>query len=271
MTTLAHLSDLHLGASAANERAAAALVAKLRETRVDHVVLTGDVTESGRIEEYELFLSLFLPLKREGRLTVVPGNHDRSGDDVAELLSDELRVSVDRRDGLFMVCVDSTAPHNRSLIRCHGELCERMLEAVDQALGLAPRGALVAVLLHHHVLPLPVESFGEWFADVCGWPNAAELPLGRKLLERVRGRCDLVLHGHRHVPRHFTVDGGRGRPLQVVNAGSSTALGAYRVFSHEAGRVEAVRWEHTALAPRPSPHLFSPAVSLRLGEAQATG
>jgi predicted phosphodiesterase len=262
MATLAHLSDLHLGASPAHERGAAALVASLREARVDHVVLTGDVTESGRIDEYELFQSLFLPLRREGRLTVVPGNHDRSGDDVAELLSDELRVSVDARDGVFMVCVDSTAPHNRSLFRCHGTLCERTLDGVDEALGLAPPGVLVTVLLHHHVLPLPVESFGEWFADTCGWPHAAELPLGRALLERVRGRCDLVLHGHRHVPRHFQVDGAR--PLQVLNAGSSTGLGAYRVLRHEAGVVREVRWVHALPTPRPSPHFTAPVASVQL-------
>lgn len=262
MAALAHLSDLHLGASAGHERAAAALVRSLREQRVDHVVVTGDITESGRIEEYELFEALFLPLRRAGRLTVVPGNHDRSGDDVAELLSDELRVSVDARDGLFLVCVDSTAPHNRSLYRCHGTLCERTLDGVDEALRLAPASALVTVLLHHHVLPLPVESFGEWFAETCGWPHAAELPLGRALLERVRGRGDLVLHGHRHVPKHFHVDGAR--PLQVLNAGSSTALGAYRVLKHERGVVRDVRWVHAVPAPRPCPHLAAPVASVQL-------
>lgn len=263
MATLAHLSDLHLGASAAHEQAVAALVASLRTERVDHVVVTGDVTEGGRIEEYELFQALFLPLKREGRLTVVPGNHDRCGDDVAELLSDELRVSVDHRDGLFMVCVDSTAPHNRSSFRCHGQLCDETLDGVDRALALAPRGALVTVLLHHHVLPLPVEGFGEWFADTFGWPHAAELPLGRALLERVRGRCDLVLHGHRHVPAHWRLDDAV-RPLEVVNAGSSAALGAYRVFTHEGLQVQSSRWVHAVPAPQPSPHLAQPVASLQL-------
>jgi metallophosphoesterase superfamily enzyme len=88
-------------------------MASLKAGRVVHVVVTGDVTEGARIEEYELFQALFLPLRREGRLTVVPGNHDRCGDDVAELLSGGLRVSVDHRDGSFMVCVDSTAPRRR--------------------------------------------------------------------------------------------------------------------------------------------------------------
>lgn len=246
MRTLAHLSDLHLGERPEYASAARALVRSVLAQNVDHVVVTGDVTHSGRLEEYELWLELFDPLLRAGRVTVVPGNHDVAGDGVAELLSDELRVSVDAREGLFMVCVDSTAPHNRAVFRSHGELCQRMLARVEDALALAPSGATAAVLLHHHVLPLPVEGVGEWFAERMGWPHAAELPLGRELLRRALGAADLVLHGHRHVPRELVVDASRA--LRVANAGSSTQLGAYRVFEHEGRHTSPGRWVRAARA-----------------------
>ncbi len=248
MPTLAHLSDLHLGESALQQQRAARLVDALLDSAIDHVVLTGDVTHSGNIDEYELYLALFRPLREAGRLTVIPGNHDRSGDDVAELLSDELRVSVDARDGLFMVCLDSTAPHHRgtwlggATYRSHGELCEQMLASIDEALSLAPAHSLSCVLVHHHVLPLPVEGIGEWLGEKFGYPFASELPLGRELLRRVQGRCDLVLHGHRHVPRHWALGGERR--LEVFNAGSSTQLGAFRVFTHHGGAVQRWRWHH---------------------------
>ena len=245
MPTLAHVSDLHLGKTPAHQQSAARVVDALLDAQVDHVVLTGDVTHSGRIDEYELYLALFGPLLREQRLTVIPGNHDRSGEDVAELLSDGLRVSVDTRPGLFMVCIDSTASHNRKTFRSHGTLCRDTLDSVDRALDLAPDDALVTILLHHHVVPLPVEGLGEWFAEKFGWPHAAELLLGRELLRRVSGRCDLVLHGHRHVPRHFRFTGER--PLQVFNAGSSTELGAFRVFSHHGRMLQSPTW-HAAQA-----------------------
>ncbi len=237
MRRVAHLSDLHLGERARNTRMARALVTSLRAEQVDHVVVTGDITHSGAIDEYELWLELFEPLLREKRVTVVPGNHDVAGDGVAELLSDGLRVSVDARAGLFMVCVDSTAPHNRRTFRSHGALHHEMLDAVDEALRLAPRGLTRAVLLHHHVLPQPTEGLGEWFADQLGWPHAAELPLGRELLRRVRGKVQLVLHGHKHVPRESVVD-----DMRVANAGSSTMLGAYRVFEHDGALVRPGRW-----------------------------
>lgn len=240
MKRLAHVSDLHLGESPRNATSARALVRSLIETEIDHVVVTGDVTHAGRIDEYEQWLEIFDPLLRAKKVTVVPGNHDVAGDGVAELLSDELDVSVDGREGLFMVCIDSTAPHNKATFRSHGALCERMLAAVDDALELAPGGWTRVVMLHHHVLPLPIEGVGEWFAERFGWPHAAELPLGRELLRRVQGRADLVLHGHKHVPREQVLGGER--PLRVANAGSSTHLGAYRVFAHEGAVVKPGEW-----------------------------
>lgn len=132
---LAHLSDLHLGERPEHVPAARALVRSVLEEEIDHVVVTGDVTHEGRIDEYELWLEVFEPLLREKRVTVVPGNHDRAGDGVAELLSDERRVSVDGRDGLFMVCIDSTAPHNKTKFRSHGELWS----SFDQPVGCAVR------------------------------------------------------------------------------------------------------------------------------------
>ncbi|MFZ5444418.1 MAG: metallophosphoesterase family protein [Myxococcota bacterium] len=250
MYRLAHLSDLHLGERPEHEAAARDLVRAVREERVDHVVVTGDVTHAGLVTEYERWLEIFQPLLDEKRVTVVPGNHDRAGDGVAELLSDELRVSVDGREGLFLICIDSTAPHNRATFRSHGELCEQMLHAVDLALTRAPEGWTRAVLLHHHVLPMPVEGLGEWFAEQFGWPHAAELPLGRELLRRVQGRVDLVLHGHKHVPRETVLDGPR--PLRVANAGCSTALGAFRVFEHAHGVVRPGRWIRAGpVAPPP--------------------
>ena len=76
--TLAHLSDLHLGHGPAREAAARALVEAVQEAHVDHVVVTGDLTQRGRDEEMSLFLDIFAPLQRAHRLTVVPGNHDRT-------------------------------------------------------------------------------------------------------------------------------------------------------------------------------------------------
>ena len=237
--TLAHLSDLHLGRSEDDAATLRALVSALVEARVDQVVVTGDVTHRGRLEELSDFRRLTAPIA--DRLTVVPGNHDRLGEDAGRFLM-RGRVAVERRDGLHLVRLDSTAPHNRRLIDSHGGLSVQDLDAAAEAVAAAAPGDLVAVLLHHHVHPLPGDDLWERLSDWVGLPWTAELAAGRALMERIAGRCDLVLHGHRHVPAELVLRRDLARPVRVVNAGSSASLGRARLFTHAAGRLVGEGW-----------------------------
>lgn len=252
MSALVHLSDLHLGATPAAGHALSAAIGAVPADAL--VVVTGDLTDGGRRSELACFERLAAPVA--GRLVVVPGNHDRCGDDVGATLMAGARVDVVERDGWAVVRVDSTAPHNRIAWLSHGRLCELVIRQVDDALAALPTGHLAVVALHHHVVPLPAEGFWERVSETLRLPNHSELTLGTEFLKVLRGRCDLVLHGHRHVPRQFVIDPHASRPLRVFNAGSSTALGAFRQFDARAGRlVGEGRWVHFRPAPRPSPHL----------------
>ena len=84
---VAHLSDLHLCAGTTMEgglpadevvRAARAALDWCFEQRPDLVVLSGDITDAGREEEWQLLHGLLagLPPARADRLLIVPGNHD---------------------------------------------------------------------------------------------------------------------------------------------------------------------------------------------------
>jgi 3',5'-cyclic-AMP phosphodiesterase len=247
--TLAHISDLHLGRDSTTDAAAQFLVEALLAARVDDVLLTGDVTHRGRRSELRLFERTFAPLLEQGRLAVVPGNHDRMGDDVAGEVAPGGRVSVLRRPGLHVVRLDSTAPHNRSLIDGHGELTPRDVAAVEAALAEAPSGAMPVLMLHHHLLPLPEDDLAEKLASLLGWPCAGELGLGRELLGRILGVCRLVLHGHRHVPSEHRLSAPGVPDLRLANAGSTTALGRSRVFCHAGGEVLWEGWFSTGPLP----------------------
>ncbi len=262
--TLAHVSDLHLGRDRETDAANARLVRALIEEDVDAVLVTGDVTDRGRRAELAAFERLFAPLRE--RVLVVPGNHDRLGEDAGQAFMGGKRVRTETRPGLHVVRLDSTASHNRTLLACHGALSTDDVAAVDSAVNAAPPGAFVAVMLHHHLLPLPEDGLAERLASLLRLPNAAELRLGQALLERLRGRCDLVAHGHRHAASALELPGVGRRPLRVMNAGSTPELGRVRVVAHAGGRLVGDRWlefegRRRSSAPRPAAAGFPAPVS----------
>ncbi|HEX4458042.1 MAG TPA: metallophosphoesterase [Polyangia bacterium] len=233
--TLAHLSDLHLGRSPEHDAVVAQLVDSL--AGIDHVVVSGDITDRGKQHEFDRFERLFAPILAAGRLSVIPGNHDRLGDDMGARLRKGARVQTTDTGGVFVVRVDSTGDHNRFLLAGHSELDDEVIDEVVAAVDRAPARRVVIVTLHHHPLPQPEETFSELLATRVGLPYATELRLGHTLLNELRGRCDLVLHGHRHRPRATTLWPNEARPLGLYNAGCSPALGRFRVFAHTGGRL----------------------------------
>jgi len=247
---LAHCSDLHLGRPGA-AAAAQALCATLVEAGVDHLLVTGDVTQSGRAHEYALFEETFAAFR--GRVTLVPGNHDRIGGGVAhQLMPGGARVAVDMPPGLYIVRVDSSGPHNTNPRVAHGELSADDLLSIRTALDAAPPGRLVVVALHHHLLPLPEDSAAERWVHALGIITEHEVARGQELLGLSLGRADLLLHGHRHRPTGERLAAGGPRPLGVYNAGSSTELGCARLFLHDRGEL--------LLGPRWSARTPPPAV-----------
>ena len=237
--TFAHISDLHVGRDRATDAAASRLSAALAESSVDRVLLIGDVTHRGRLPELARFHAIFRPLLETGRLLLVPGNHDRLGDDVGSTWM-RRRVEACTYPGLHVVRFDSTAPHNRRFLSPQGALTRLDVEAVHHELGAASSSVLRVLMLHHHVHPLPEDCLPERLSSLLGWRGADELALGRELVARIRGRCDLILHGHRH-------DEGELRPvadapLRIINAGSTTERDRARVISHVGRTIVAERW-----------------------------
>ncbi|MDZ4694589.1 MAG: metallophosphoesterase [Deltaproteobacteria bacterium] len=238
MEKLIHLSDLHIGRSPIDAQRARAFVHAATVSGAEHVIVTGDLTHRGRHEELAKFREIFEPLAESGRLSMIPGNHDRLGDDLRDEIMWGPRVQAERREGMYLVRVDSTGPHNRSWLTGHGSLAERDLQEIDDALGAAPAGNLVVLALHHHLLPLPLDHAAELVPSWLGhkaW--TAEIDSGYHLIRSTLGRCDLVLHGHRHIDREIVLQSDSIRPLRIFNAGSSTEQGRMRMFSHKNGHM----------------------------------
>lgn len=234
--SIAHVSDLHIGCSARHSEAAERLCEAINASDVDHVVVTGDITEHGLAREFAEFKRIFAKLRIRGKLIAVPGNHDCLQDGVAREIMDGPRVDVIDHEDVSVVRVNTTGWHNRFTIASHGIIDARVLSEVDRVLAKIPFHHLVIVVLHHHLLPLPEEIFFERLAVWLRLPFADELAHGAHFLERIKGRCDLVLHGHRHVSSETIVQHA-ARTLRVYNAGSSTLLRKFRRFVFRDGRL----------------------------------
>ena len=209
----------------------------LKEADVDQVVVTGDLSYRGRDSELESFHRIFTPLQPRTQLTLVPGNRDRLGDDVAGRIQPGPRVSVVSGEGVHVVRFDSTGPYNRPGTTERGVLNDGDVDAISEAIAAAPSETLVVLTMHHHILPLLAEHAPERLLSWLDRSYAEDLARGQALLETLRGRCDLVLHGGGRTPQMMTPFADTTRPLSVYGAGHSNDLGRVRVFWHERGRV----------------------------------
>lgn len=160
-------------------------------TLPDVVLMTGDLTDFGRVEEYELLRKLIAPL--EMPVYVIPGNHDER-ENFREAFKDhqylpqtgDLRYVIDDFP-LRMIGLDTTIPGKPG-----GELCSDRLAWVDQQLKIKPDSPTL-IFMHHP----PIET-GIQHMDVQNCKNGDSF--GR-LLKR-HPQVIQILCGHVHRPIH---------------------------------------------------------------------
>jgi 3',5'-cyclic AMP phosphodiesterase CpdA len=193
----------------------------------DHVLLTGDLTALGDEAELVHVRLLFASLIAEGRLTVIPGNHDRYTDTpsarrfervFADLLRSDLPEYADAQgypfvkllgNRLALVGLDSTRVHSWSHYVV-GRLGPRQLRALTRVLD-DPRleGRTILVLSHHG----PVGPSGTFAWRESGLLDAAAF------MRTLRGRTVVVHHGHSH---HRYWHRARDGAPHLFGGGSST-------------------------------------------------
>jgi 3',5'-cyclic-AMP phosphodiesterase len=192
---IAQISDLHIkppGALAygrvdtarALERCVAALNAFA--PKPDLVVISGDLADTPRAEEYEHLKHLLAPLKQP--FVGIPGNHDsrelmRAAFPQAYAFSSgPLNQRVEMRE-LELMLLDSSVPG-----KPHGELDAPTLQWLEATLQSTPdRPALL--FLHH-----PPFKTGIWHMDRQNLLNASELA---PIIAR-HPRVQLIAAGHVH-------------------------------------------------------------------------
>ncbi len=240
--SVAHISDLHIGSSPERSFATKQICDAILATDIETIIVTGDVTNRGSVAEFEEFLALTSELRSSRHVVLLPGNHDRSRANITTRMMGGDTANLVMCNGAAILRIDTTIWYNRITFASHGNISLTMVREVDRLLASLSSDTAVIVALHHHPLPLPAELLIEHISSWFSLPFAESLSYGSRLLETVKGRCDLVLHGHRHVPSEIVFPYAQ-RPLAIYNAGSSTGLGAFRRFDiDDANRVCEPTW-----------------------------
>ncbi|MEU8764915.1 metallophosphoesterase [Streptomyces sp. NPDC048659] len=212
MIVIAHLSDIHVDASARSRERTEAVLAYLEALpyALDAVIVTGDLADHGEETEYA-WIRARLAASRHPVLSC-PGNHDRRDAFRRVLLGAEPEVpgapvnQVLRAEGFALALCDSSVPG-----KDEGFLEDETLEWLAAELAATPAGTPVFVGFHHPPVPLGIP-----FVD--GLRQFGE----ERLAALVRRHPDVValLCGHAHTAAATTF---AGRPLLVAPGVVSTS------------------------------------------------
>ncbi len=231
-----------------------ALREDLRAQAVDHVALTGDLSNIAIEAEWQSALRWLTAYgAAPDAVTVIPGNHDTYVQEVVDSriferlfaayqtrdvgAADEPYPFVRVRGGVALVAVSSCVPTGD--LGAWGEVGAAQLARLETALTAPALSDRTRVVLIHHPPVLIKEGEQRNLKD-------------RAALAAVLARAgaDLVLHGHDHADERATLEGPGGAKIPVVGAGSASYAGApdrrsrYNIYEIEGRSITCVIRAH---------------------------
>jgi 3',5'-cyclic AMP phosphodiesterase CpdA len=195
----------------------------ISELRADALLISGDLTQRARPEQFRQAREFIDRLPRLPRLTI-PGNHDVPLYRIWERISDPVGAyqrqfgreldQVMELDGALLVALDTTAPH-RTIVR--GKIDPGQIEFARRALSQAPPGAARILVVHHHFVGAPDRL-----------RDRTMIGGERAMREFIEMGVDVILGGHLHRAfignsLDFFFEGPRDRGIILVQSGTSTS------------------------------------------------
>lgn len=208
MIVIAHLSDIHIDGEQRSIERTRAVMDYLEGLpfELDAVLVSGDIADHGRPEEYEQAKAL---LASRHPVLVCPGNHDERAAFRESLLGLPGSVApvnqVHRAAGFVVALCDSSVPGKHE-----GYLADETLDWLDGVLSDTPSEVPVLVAFHHP--PVLLHS-----AFIDGIRQFGEQRLA-ELTERHPNIAGFLV-GHAHTPAATSF---AGRPLLVAPGVVST-------------------------------------------------
>lgn len=220
MARLIHLSDLHFGAH--DPAMVDAVETEVDEARPDLVVISGDLTQRARTDQFQQACRFLERLRDNGHdVLAVPGNHDVPLYDVLRrFLSplnryrryvDETLCPVFELPGATVVGINTA----RSFTFKDGRISHEQMDFIRETFERTAADAMRIVVTHHPLFALPV---GEEVARAVGRSELALDAIGE-------AGVDMLLAGHNHQASiHNARDlVTRAGPALVIQAGTATS------------------------------------------------
>ncbi|MGQ4600311.1 metallophosphoesterase [Nocardia sp. R6R-6] len=215
MILVAQVSDTHFDLGTRNVERAQRVLAFLADLRrrPDVILVTGDITDSGKYEQYA---EAKLAFETEIPLYAIPGNHDDREGFRTALLGEPTSGGpinrVHRIGDLTIVLLDSSVPGAAG-----GRLCDETYDWLRDVLAASPTAKPILLALHHP--PARLHS-----------PIIDEIALDdpQRLTDLVAAdeRIVAVLAGHAHCAATTMF---AGRPLLVAPSTASVLAGEWEL------------------------------------------
>lgn len=194
---IAHISDIHFNyGTDFNQKIYEKAVKQLNKIESDIVLISGDITTDGLLQEYELAREKLKEI--EGKIFLVPGNHDERN--LGWKLFMEFFGKTDftvKFDDATLVALASSEPD-----KDEGRLGHGRHKIIENAVKKRKRNI---ICFHHHLIPVPNSGREANIIDDAG--ETLDIILKNKI--------PLVLMGHRHVPWAVKI-----HETLLVNAGT---------------------------------------------------
>ena len=207
------------------------LVDTLKQQKPDLVLITGDLTEGGRLESHEYVKGKLDELRASGlKIFVIPGNHDLTGTvEFGEFYKDFGYADATAQEGLSYVA----EPFAGLTLLClnsgtDGKLSEETLNfAVTQARAATEKGNQIICMMHHALLPhICYANAIIPSSNVADWENVRE--------QLACAGIRVVLSGHFHVSDiAMDLTNDLSRSIYDISTGSVVSYPSdYRVLTY---------------------------------------
>ncbi len=195
---LVQLSDLHIG-SQFRPKTFAKVVQEVNDLKPDAIIITGDLTNEGLINEYKECKKLVSKLKTK-KIITISGNHDyRNTGYLAFKKFFPFETINELGSDIVLVTLGTARPD-----RNEGEVGYRQNLWLERTM-IKYKDRVKILAMHHHLVGIP---------DT-GSDRVTAIDAGDVLRTILQTNVDIVLCGHKHRPWVWNFGN-----LQIVNAGT---------------------------------------------------